>query len=446
VTARGLIVAAPHSGAGKTTVTLALLAALRRRGIAVRAAKAGPDYIDPAFHAFATGAASVNLDSWAMPAKLLDALAAQAADGADALVIEGVMGLFDGAAGARGRRGATADLAAHFRLPVLLVLDVSRQAQSAAALVRGFTAHDAAVRIAGVILNRVASERHRNLVADAVAALGVPVFGAVPRETALALPERHLGLVQAGEHADLASLIDRLAAMAERHLDLDAIMASAVPLTIATATDAASCGHAVPPPGQRIALAQDRAFSFVYAHLLEAWRRSGVEILPFSPLADEPPPEHADSCWLPGGYPELHAEAIAAAQGFFQSLKRFAQTRPVHGECGGYMVLGESLEDAAGRRHAMAGLLGHSTSFAKRKLHLGYRSARLLSDGVLGAKGTIVCGHEFHYASMQSAGGEQPFADVFDAEGRTLGPGGARRGRVTGTFFHAIARGAGTRK
>jgi len=439
VTARGLIIAAPHSGAGKTTVTLALLAALKRRGVGVRAAKAGPDYIDPAFHAAVTGAASVNLDSWAMSGKLLDALAAQAADGADVFVIEGVMGLFDGAAGAPGRRGATADLAAHFGLPVVLVLDVSHQAQSAAALVRGFVAHDPAVRNAGVILNLVGSERHSALVAAAIAALGVPVVGAVPREATLAMPERHLGLVQAGEHADLKTLIDRLAAMAERHLDLDAIMASAASLTIAAGSDVAAQAPAVPPPGQRIALAQDRAFSFVYPHLVEAWRRAGAEILQFSPLADEPPPERADSCWLPGGYPELHADALAAARRFCEKLRRFAETRPVHGECGGYMVLGQSLEDAAGRRHAMTGLLGHSTSFAKRKLHLGYRTARLLSDSVLGRKGTILRGHEFHYASMESAGGDQSFAEVFDSEGRALGQTGARRGRVTGAFFHAIA-------
>ena len=213
MTARGLIIAAAHSGAGKTTVTLAILAALQRRGVAVRAAKAGPDYIDPAFHAAATRSPSVNLDSWAMSRPLLDAMAAQAAAGADIFVIEGVMGLFDGTNGAAGQRGATADLAAHFKLPVLLVLDVSRQAQSAAAVVRGFAAHDPAVRIAGVILNRVASERHRAVVADAIAALGVQILGAVPREAALALPERHLGLVQAGEHPDLTALIERLAAI-----------------------------------------------------------------------------------------------------------------------------------------------------------------------------------------------------------------------------------------
>jgi len=435
VIARGLIIAAPHSGAGKTTVTLALLAALRRSGLAVSAAKAGPDYIDPGFHAAAIGAASVNLDSWAMPANLLDALADGAARRADVFIIEGVMGLFDGAPGEPGRRGATADLAARFGLPVVFVVDVARQAQSAAALVRGFASHDPAVRIAGVILNRVGSERHRMIVAEAISALGIPVLGAVPREAALALPERHLGLVQAGEHADLKALIDRLADIAERHFNIDAIIANATSLRASAAASVPS----LPPPGQRIALARDEAFSFIYPHLVESWRRAGAEVISFSPLADEPPPERADSCWLPGGYPELHAEALVAARRFADGLRHFAQTRPVHGECGGYMVLGQSLEDAAGRTHAMTGLLGHTTSFAKPKLHLGYRSARLLSDSVLGNGGTRLRGHEFHYASLASTGGDEPLAEVTDSAGCAPALDGGRRGRVTGTFFHAIA-------
>jgi cobyrinic acid a,c-diamide synthase len=442
MTARGLIIGAPHSGAGKTTVTLALLAALRRRRLVVRAAKAGPDYIDPAFHAAVTGSPSVNLDTWAMSDKLLDALAGQAADGADVVVIEGVMGLFDGSAdaGAHCRHGATADLAVHFGLPVVLVLDVARQAQSAAAIVRGFSSHDPAVRLAGIILNRVGSERHRALVTDAIGRLDVPVFGALPRQAALALPERHLGLVQAGEHADLATLFDRLADAAERYFDLDAIVADAGFFNIVPATQELSpLPLALPPPGQRIALARDQAFSFVYPHVTDAWRRAGAEILPFSPLADEPPPGNADSCWLPGGYPELHADALAAARSFSTGLKRFAETHPVHGECGGYMVLGEGLDDAAGRHHAMTGLLGHSTSFAKRKLHLGYRTARLLAAGMFGRSGTLIRGHEFHYASLTSAGGDEPFAEIAGGEGKASGKTGGRRGRVTGAFFHAIA-------
>jgi cobyrinic acid a,c-diamide synthase len=435
MTARGLIIAAPRSGSGKTTVTLALLAALARRGVRVRAAKAGPDYIDLAFHAAATGRPGLNLDSWAMSPVLLDALAVDAARDVELLVIEGVMGLFDGIPGSPGRCGTTADLAARLRLPVLLVLDVAGQSQTAAAVVRGLMSHDPAVHIAGVVLNRVGSERHRTLVADAMAALGVPVVGAIPRDATLALPERHLGLVQASEQADLAAHLDRLAAVAARHLDLDAVIACAAPLACSATTHA----PALPPPGQRIALASDAAFTFVYPHVLDGWRRAGAEIVTFSPLADEPPPGSCDCCWLPGGYPELHAPALAAAQRFRTGLARFAPTRAIHGECGGYMVLGEGLEDAAGVRHAMTGLLGHSTSFAQRKLHLGYREARLLCDGALGRAGTLLRGHEFHYAALTVPGRDEPFAQLADGEGRPLGPAGGRRDRITGAFFHAIA-------
>jgi len=437
MTARGLIVSAPRSGGGKTTATLGILAALRRRGVAVRAAKSGPDYIDPAFHAAATGTPGRNLDSWAMPPQLLDALMAEAARGAELVVIEGAMGLFDGIAGAPGRCGTAADLAARYRLPVLLVLDVAGQSQSAAAVLRGFAAHDPAVRIGGVILNRVASERHQKLVGDAIAALDIPLLGALPRDDTLALPERHLGLVQATEHNDLAARLDRLAAMAERHLDLDAAMGLAAPIP-STAIGSVP-PQLPPPPGQRIALAADAAFSFVYPHLIDGWRRAGAQIASFSPLADEPPPDHCDSCWLPGGYPELHAAKLAAARRFRAALAHFAATRPVHGECGGYIVLGEGFVDANGERHAMAGLLSHATSFAERRLHLGYREARLLTDSPIGPRGAIVRGHEFHYASLLSPGDDTPLVDLIDGQGRALGPAGGRRGHVSGTFFHAIA-------
>jgi cobyrinic acid a,c-diamide synthase len=436
MTARGLIIAAPGSGSGKTTVTLALLAALKRRGVVVRAAKAGPDYIDPAFHAAATGARSVNLDSWAMPPPLLDALLAEAARDAELVVIEGVMGLFDGVAAAAGRTGATADLATHFHLPVLLVIDVGGQAQSAAALVRGFASHHPQVQIAGVVLNQLGGERHRAMVADAIAALNIPVLGSLPREPTLTLPERHLGLVQAHEHVNLADHFDRLADMAERHFDLDAIIAVARPLTKCPTDNI----PALAPPGQRIALASDAAFTFVYPHVLDGWRRAGAEIVAFSPLADEPPPENCDCCWLPGGYPELHAGVLSAAQRFRTGLTEFSATRPVHGECGGYMVLGEGLEDADGVRHAMAGLLGHATIFAKRKLHLGYREARLLSDCPLGNTGSVMRGHEFHYATMIASGNDVPLVELVDGQGNVLGSSGGRRGFVTGTFFHVIAR------
>ena len=435
MTARALIMAAPNSGAGKTTITLGLLSALKRKGIAVRAAKAGPDYIDPAFHAAATGRDAFNLDTWAMPPSLLDALLSETARDCDLLVIEGVMGLFDGAPGPSGRTGAAADLAARYALPVVLVVDVAAQAQSAAAVVRGFSCHDANVRIAGVILNRVASERHRGLVSDAIGELGLPVLGALPRDIAL-LPERHLGLVQASEHGDLRARLDALADFTERYIDLDGALAIARPLELA----ASGPIFALPPAGQRIALASDAAFTFVYPHLLASWCKAGAEIVPFSPLADEPPPQSCDVCWLPGGYPELHAAVLAAAQKFRSGLARFAQTRPVHGECGGYMVLGEAIEDASGARHRMAGLLGHCTSFVNRKLHLGYREARLRAHSPIGPAGAIVRGHEFHYATVLAAGDDEPLVELADAQGQPIGSDGGRRGWVTGTFFHAIAR------
>ncbi len=435
MTVRGLIVSAPRSGAGKTTVALALLAALVRRGLAVQAAKAGPDFIDPAFHAAATGRPSVNLDSWAMPPALLDALMGGAADRADMLVVEGVMGLFDGIEAPLRRSGSTADLAARFGLPVLLVVDASGQSQSAAAVVRGFANLDPHVTIAGVVLNRVGSERHKRLVSGAISSLGVPIFGSISRDAALALPERHLGLVQASEHSDIGTMLSRLADLAERQFDLDGIIRIATAPRITPALG----GAPLRPPGRRIALAEDDAFTFVYPHLIAGWRREGAEIVPFSPLADEAPPESCDACWLPGGYPELHAGRLAAAQKFCEGLRRFATTRKVHGECGGYMVLGESLEDADGVSHAMTGLLGHATSFAQKKLHLGYREARLLADSPLGPEGSLVRGHEFHYASLIATGNDAPLAELAGGQGQALGTAGGRRGNVTGTFFHAIA-------
>jgi cobyrinic acid a,c-diamide synthase len=265
--------------------------------------------------------------------------------------------------------------------------------------------------------------------------IGLPVAGSLMRDQTVALPERHLGLVQAGEHGDLDTLLGRLADLAEDRLDLDLILERAAPVQ-ATSSNLAP---AIRAPGQRIALASDAAFTFVYPHVTAGWRRAGAEIVPFSPLADEAPPEECDVCWLPGGYPELHAGALAAADRFKAGLTRFAETRPVHGECGGYMVLGEGLEDADGNRHVMTGLLGHSTSFAKRKMNLGYRQARLLADCPAGQAGTTLRGHEFHYATVADPGADEPLADLMDGQGRTLPASGGRRGRVSGTFFHAIA-------
>ncbi|MGO4739691.1 cobyrinate a,c-diamide synthase [Bosea sp. 2KB_26] len=434
---KGLLIAAPRSGSGKTTITLGLQRALVKRGLTVRGLKCGPDYIDPAFHAAATGAPSANLDSFAMPDTLLGQIAGEAAEAADIVVAEGSMGLFDGVPGEMGHTGASADIAAFFGWPVVLVVDVSGQAQSAGAVALGCMRYDERIRVVGVILNKVASERHRRLAAAGMERIGLPVFGAVPREASLILPERHLGLVQAGETEDLHARLDVLADAISAAVDLDAILAAAEPTDLPTTRHDAP---ALPAPGRCIAIARDAAFSFIYPHVETGWRATGATLVPFSPLADEPPPENCDSCWLPGGYPELHAGRIAGASRFLAGLRRFAETRPVHGECGGYMVLGRALIDADGTAHAMANLLSVETSFAKRKMNLGYRRAVLQANGPLGSAGQALTGHEFHYATITSVGYDAPFAMVTDPHGSAPVPAGGRRGLVTGSFFHAIAR------
>lgn len=434
---KGFLIASVRSGAGKTTLSLGLMTALARRGLKVAPAKCGPDYIDPAFHAVAAGRPGVNLDSWAMTPDQVAGLALHQAKGADLLVTEGLMGLFDGVGHEPGRTGSSADIAASLGLKVLLVLDVTGQSTSAAAVALGAKLLDPRLTIVGVVLNRVGSERHRRLCSEAVEALGLPVLGALPRETAVELPERHLGLVQAEETDDLRRRLDALADFVERHVDLDRLIDLC---DDAASPTAASAAPLLQPPGQRIALARDTAFSFVYPHHLTAWSAAGAEILPFSPLAGEAPDPTADVCWLPGGYPELHAGAIAAAGAFLDGLRAFAAEKPVHGECGGYMVLGTGLVDAEGTRHAMAGLLGLETSYEKRRLHLGYRRARLFSSGPLGPAGALLSGHEFHYASILTTGGDDPLAEVADAHGGAPAPDGSRRGLVSGSFFHAIAR------
>ncbi|CEF42753.1 cobyrinic acid a,c-diamide synthase [Acetobacter senegalensis] len=429
----GLIISAPASGAGKTMVTLGIIAALKARGLDIQPFKNGPDYIDPAFHKAASGRVSFNLDSWAMSAERLSGLIGDLAD-ADLMIAEGSMGLFDGVAEAgEAGNGASADLAAFTGWPVLLVLDVSGQAQSAAAIAHGFATFSPDVRLGGVILNRVASLRHEALIRIGMETAGLPVVGALPRHGAVTLPERHLGLVQAEEQPHLASLLDELGQFIAAHVDMDLILAMAGNTHQLSATSVS-----ISPPGQRIALARDAAFSFIYPHLLEGWRAAGAEIVPFSPLADEAPDPAADVCWLPGGYPELHAGTLATATHFHQKLREFALTRPVHGECGGYMVMGTSLIDAQGVSHRMTGLLGLETSFAKRRMHLGYRLVTLTAPIPGYNAGQRLRGHEFHYASITNQP-DNTLALAVDANGNAVPEAGSRRGLATGTFFHLIA-------
>ena len=428
----GIILAAPASGSGKTVLCAGLLAHFRRSGLAVRAFKAGPDYIDPGYHRMASGHDCVNLDPWGMRAETLARRIAALCSDADLVIGEGAMGLFDGA---RDGTGSTADLVTRLGSPVVLVVDARGQGASVAALAEGFVNHRHDVAVAGVILNRVASAAHERLLRDALDARSIAVFGSVPRDEALSLPSRHLGLVQASE-SEGPWLEDAAAAVA-RAIDTDALAALARPLQAGPPAP----GAAVPPLGQRIAVTRDTAFGFCYDALMEDWRAAGAAVLPFSPLADEAPDAEADAVYLPGGYPELHAGRIAGAKRFLDGLRTAAARGAVlFGECGGYMVLGRGLVDADGHRHAMAGLLPLETSFRERRLALGYRHARLATDGPLGKAGTAYCGHEFHYCRTVSEDTERPLFATCDATGAPLGDAGMIAGTVSGSFIHLIDR------
>lgn len=424
------MIAAPASGSGKTTVTLGLLRALKRRGIAVAPGKAGPDYIDPAFHAAASGQACLNYDPWAMRPELLTANAALAQAGGRTLVVEAMMGLFDGAADGSG---SPADLARLLDLAVVLVVDCARISHSVAALVEGFRHFRSDVMIAGVILNRVGSDRHEAMLKDALAATGTAVLGVLRRDERLALPERHLGLVQAGEHAGLEDFVEHAADAVEAGTDIVRLVQAArfFPPRISEANIAR-----LPPLGRTIAVARDIAFAFAYEHILLGWRRRGAEVAFFSPLADEAPPSDCDAIYLPGGYPELHAGRIAAA-GRFRAGMAVAVERGalVYGECGGYMVLGDGLIDGEGRHHAMLGHLPLTTSFETRRRTLGYRRLAPLAGFVWPQPLTA---HEFHYSSVVSEGAAERLFDVSDAGGASLGAAGLRRGNVAGSFMHVI--------
>lgn len=438
--ATGLIIAAPASGSGKTVITLGLLRAFRDQGTRVTGAKAGPDYIDPAFHSAATGRTAVNLDPWAMRPETLAGLIDHATRDTDLIIVEGVMGLFDGAnLPGRPDTGSTADLAAQTRWPVVLVIDAAKQAASVAAIVSGFANHRADVRVAGVIFNRVGSDSHEQVLRDAVTTTcpDVMILGAVRRDTALALPERHLGLVQAGEHSQIGDFIETAGRTLSNAVDLDGLSALAVPANPVNASNDNLCQ--IPVLGQRIAVARDEAFAFAYASVLDGWRASGAEITTFSPLDDEAPPPDTDAVYLPGGYPELHAARLAGAARFQHAMRDLAARNVnIFGECGGYMVLGQGLIDTAGKCHEMLGLLPVETSFANRKLHLGYRVAETVSATILGPAGRQFRGHEFHYASITSEANETPLFNTSNARGDHLGHAGMTRGRVSGSFIHLI--------
>lgn len=370
-----------------------------------------------------------------MSRELIQDIVQCAQENADIIIAEGAMGLFDGAPQGASGIGASADIAHLLGWPILLIHDISGQAQTAAALLRGLASHDPQLTFAGVVLNRCGSPRHLNLVSGEIAKISLPILGSFPKDETQILPERHLGLVQAAETDNLEQRLNRLADFVEKHINIEQLIS----LSRSSTTDTKLvASNKILPPAQRIAIARDEAFSFLYPHVTQAWHKAGAELYFFSPLENQAPSNECDLCWLPGGYPELYAQRISQADLFLKGVRDFSQTRAVHGECGGFMVLGKTLTDAKGTTVPMLGLIELETSFAKRKLHLGYRQARLATDHCLGKANRLLRGHEFHYATIIKEEGA-PFALVRDAYDAEEKPAGLRAGHVSGSFFHVIA-------
>ncbi len=435
-----LVIAAPRSGEGKTSITLGLIAALASRGLRVGSAKVGPDYLDTGWHALATHRDARNLDMWTMGEDGSRASFSRAAEDADVVVIEGVMGLFDGHR-STAAACSTADMARLLDSPVVLVVDASASSTSLAALAHGFATFDPGIRVGGVILNRFGEHRDRTAESEAFERTSIPVLGWVPPVEDAELPSRHLGLVQAAENrAAGADAIERLGEMVESFCDVDALLAlarSARPLPIAEATWArlrkasgpSQRGEAGPTP--HIAVARDEAFAFIYADNLEALRELGAEVVEFSPIADAMLPTDTDGLYLPGGYPELFAEQLADNASMRESVAAAcAAGVPVFAECGGMLYLLESLVDADGRELQMTGVLSGRSRMLPTLQRLGYVEAMLAADGPLGAAGTTVRGHEFSFSACEPAAGPDP-AWLVDGE-----PRGFAGNNVIASYVH----------
>ncbi len=423
---RPLVIGAPSSGSGKTTITLGLLSALKRRGIAVAPFKVGPDFIDPGHHAAACGRASRTLDGWMCGEEAVRESFARGCVGAEVALIEGVMGLFDGASGGSDE-GSTAEVARWLKGHVLLVVDAGAQARSAAAVVKGFVEFDPRLCFAGVIFNRVGSPRHAEMLRDAVASVpGLPpVLGCLPRETRVELPERHLGLVTAG---DISMDFGTLADLVEEHLDLEALCAemrvSAEPLS-------RPLFHQERTASVRIGVARDAAFCFCYPENLERLEEAGADLVFFSPLTGTLP-QGLDGLYLPGGYPELHAERLAANRTLLEDLKQEVEAGlPVYAECGGLLLLCAGLDGLA-----LGGIFPAKARMLARRKALGYREVCLTEEAVLGPAGTVARGHEFHYSELAMPETVPRAYALSRKGGENLGAEGFRYKNVLASYVH----------
>ena len=441
---RGFVVAGTASGVGKTTITAALLAAPRARGLIVQPFKCGPDYIDPAHHVAIAGRPSYNLDTWMMPADTNRSLFFAAAAEADVAVVEGMMGLFDDVDG-HSDRGSTAEIAKLLGLPVVLIVEASNAARSVAAVVKGFRDFDPQLRILGVILNGVAGPAHLSLLREAIAQVDVPVLGAFPRMPDCALSERHLGLVTAGERTWSAQQVQALADAAEQNIDLNCLLANSEIHDADTglAESAKKYGSAQAPVGcldgpVRIGVARDRAFSFYYQSSLDALHAAGAELTDISPLSDASLSASLDGLYLGGGYPEVFAEELAANQPFLQSLREFAASgRPIYAECGGLMYLSETLTTRDGQTQPMASLLPLAIEMLDRLDGFGYTEVELLDDCLIGDRGSRLRGHSFHYSRVTRAGNVKQLYRTRQVLTGAENYEGYCAGNVLGSYIHA---------
>lgn len=396
---RGVLIAGTASGVGKTTVTLAIIAAMRRRGLIVQPFKGGPDFLDTGHHSRIAGRPARNLDTWMLSEEANREVLCRSSKDADAIVAEGMMGLFDGKDGATG---SSAEIASLLRLPVVLVVDASKSARSIAAVVLGFEMFDPTLTLAGIILNQVAGERHFQMLETAIrSACRTPILGWLPRDPGISIPERHLGLRTAEESnaiEDLDSKIEALAGIAENHLDLDRVLALECGLDLTLEAFGNSEAGSAPV---RIGVARDRAFSFYYEDNLDLLRQHGAELVAFSPMLDACLPPKLDALYLGGGYPELHAQQLSRNRTMHDSIQQFvASGRLVYAECGGMIYLSQQLTTADGEVHSMAGVLPFAMEMTAKLVRFGYVSVELIEDCMLGPRGTLLRGHSFHYSRM----------------------------------------------
>lgn len=401
----GLLLSGSASGVGKTTVALAIMAGLRRRGLTVQPFKCGPDFLDTGHHTRICGRSARNLDTWMLSAEANLSVLREASQGADAVIAEGMMGLFDGKSG-NTEAGSSAEIAKLLKLPVVLVLDASKTARSIAAVVLGFEMFDPDLQLAGVILNRVASERHYGMLAAAIeTSCKTRILGWLPREPVIAIPERHLGLQGAAEQASAGNqdtAVDALAALAEKHLDLDRLLELQCGLDL-TEVEPTSQPLSESPDAVRVGVPSDYAFSFYYEDNLDLLRRQGVEIVSFSPMKDTLLPPDLDGLYLGGGYPELYAKQLSVNWQMLQAVRAFAASgKPVYAECGGMLYLSEGLTTADGLAYPMAGVLPLCMEMTNKLVQFGYVTIDLTNDCLLGPKGTVVRGHSFHYSRIVS--------------------------------------------